>query len=129
MKLADDLMAESHVVGEWDGVRAHAARSYENRQSGQEQFRAWKPRKQRKSATWSVPDFSLTWGVNGYPSLIPNLFPGLQPVLTFTDDFQGLHEFNTMMVSKMVSTSYGIQFDRNASRFFDHIGCYRIEIL
>ncbi len=25
LKLADDLMAESHIVGKWGGVRAHAA--------------------------------------------------------------------------------------------------------
>ena len=62
-------MAEGHVVGKWGGVLTHAARSSENRKSGQEQIPAGRGRKPRKSALSGVRHFSLTWGVNGYLSL------------------------------------------------------------
>jgi hypothetical protein len=40
LKLADDLVAERHVVGKWGGIVAHAARISEKRRSEQEQIRA-----------------------------------------------------------------------------------------
>lgn len=65
LKLTDDLIADGQVIEQSGGVRAHVARSSEIRRSGQEQIRAWKRRRSRKSAVSRAPHFSLTSGVNG----------------------------------------------------------------
>lgn len=68
LEVADDLMAEGNVVGKWGDLVTHAARSSENRRSGQEQLGVAKGRRLRKSGVWGVCEFLLTWGVNGYIS-------------------------------------------------------------
>ena len=65
LQLADDLVADRHVVGKWRGVLAHSVGSRVIARSKQGQIRAGKGRK-LKSAVGSVAEFSLTQGVNGH---------------------------------------------------------------